>query len=524
MHKERYSQYYSIIKRAKEKYTSLLNKTKYLKSFEEKNAGLLSLIEFAVYHNIGIWTSSYIETFYINYAGSIDIENYDIEYTPKSFLHVLTRGSVTGGHTRAAERWISNAPDTQSHSAVFLSPNDDDMSALEQFTKEKNGECIYFDKSLTLEQKALKLRELGMHYEYIILHTHMDDVIPSAAFGTEKFTRPVLLYNHASHMFWLGKSIADLVLDIIKEDEVTAVKKNIKDTFFLGVPSKEIIYSKPDKTALRKKLNLPLNKKIIMSSGTEQKYYVIGNDNYAEIIKKIIDEDTYCYIIGVKKNNSFWKKIEYQSKGHIIPLGYINFNNGYMDYLSAADLYIDSYPVTGYAAMIDAVSRGVPSLSLKSADPQLDYLIKTPAYCLEEEDFISKAKRILNDKNYAEEITADVQKSLEEYQSIPAWNRRIEELLKVCPKKHRVKDLSKEQDYSGIDDLSVLINIMTDKHSFDSKAVIKMIEKESYKDFSKYGINYRRSGVPYIFEVLSYKKSNIKTKVIKIFGFDAAVF
>lgn len=520
----KYDKYYPVITKAKEKFISLLNKTKYLKNFKEKNEGLLSLIEMAVYYNVGIWTSSYIEKFYTDYAQSIDIDNYDAEYKSGSFLHVLTTGNVTGGHTRVVERWISNAPVTQTHSVVFISPNKDNMSTLKDNVKAKNGECIYFDKSLSLEQKALKLRELGLHYEYIVLHTHMEDVIPSIAFGTPKFTRPVLLYNHASHMFWIGKSIADLVLDIKKDDEVTKIKKNINNTFFLGVPSKEIIYSKPDKSELRKKLGLPVDKKIIISSGTEQKYYIIGNDNYAKIIQKIIDEDTYCYIIGVKKNNEYWKKVEFASKGHIIPFGYINFNEGYMDYLSAADLYIDSYPVTGYATMIDAISRGVPSLSLKTVDSQLDYLAKTDSYCQSEEEFVTKSKKILNDPVYANTILDKLQKSLDEYQSISAWNKRIEEMIKICPKTHSVKDLSTEKDYGKIDDLSVLINIMTDKHAFDNKSVLKMIEKQNYDDFSKYGIKYRERGIPYILEVLSYKKSNVKTKVIKVFGIKTFIY
>ena len=222
----KYDKYYSVIAKAKEKFISLLNKTKYLKSFKEKNDGLLSLIEMAVYYNVGIWTSSYIEKFYTDYAQTLDIENYNVEFKPNSFLHVLTTGNVTGGHTRVVERWISNAPDNQIHSVVFLNPNKDNLSTLKRNTEEKNGECIYFDKSLSIEQKALKLRELGLKYEYIILHTHMEDVIPTIAFGTSKFTRPVLLYNHASHMFWIGKSIADLVLDIKKEDEVTSFKRN----------------------------------------------------------------------------------------------------------------------------------------------------------------------------------------------------------------------------------------------------------------------------------------------------------
>ena len=251
----KYEKYYPIVSKANEKFNFFLNKAKEIKDFEQKLRVLSSLIEFAVYHNAGIWSCSYIENFYTDYAKSIDIDNYNIEYKRNSFLHVLTTGSATGGNTRVVERWINNAPEIQSHSVVFLSPNEDKMSLHENNVKFKKGKCIYFDNTLTERAKALKLRELGLKYEYIVLHTNMDDVIPVIAFGTEKFKRPVLLYNHANLLFWIGKSIADLTVDIVNNDEITSIRRNIKDTFFLGVPS--LTYSISDKKELRKKLSLP---------------------------------------------------------------------------------------------------------------------------------------------------------------------------------------------------------------------------------------------------------------------------
>lgn len=513
----KYESYYPKIQKAKEKFDFFLEKIKSSDNFEEKNEGLLSLIEMAVYNNVGIWTSSYIEKFYTDYAKTIDIDYYNINYQPNSFLHVLTKGSKTGGHTRVVERWINNAPKNQKHSVVFISPNNDEMTLIEQNVKEKNGNCIYFDNNLSMKEKALKLRKLGLHYQFIILHTHMEEVIPLIAFGTEKFTRPVLLYNHASHMFWLGKSISDIVLDIEKDDEITRIKRNIKDTFFLGVPSKKINFEKKDekdKQEIRKKLGLPIDKKIIISSGAEQKYIEICNDSYIDVIKKIVDEDTYCFIIGIKKNNKKWKKIE--KNGHIVPLGYINFNEGYLDYLACGDLYIDSYPFCGGTASIDAISQSTPVLSLKSVYPQFDYLTSTQAYCLNENDFIQKAKKVLTDSSYKEALLKELQNSLNEYQSKEVWNKKIEDLIKTAPQTHKVKDLSEEKDYQKIDDLSVLINVMTDKSIEQNQAVLKMIKQENFEEFKKYGIKYKTIGIPQIIEFVSYKKANKKTKIFKI--------
>ncbi len=460
---EKYSKYYKKIENTRNTFDKLFIKINNLKSKELKNKILQRLLKFLTLNNIGYWTYSDIENFYLDYAQTTDIENYNINYTPNSFLHVITTGHTTGGHTRVVERWIKNADTNQSHSVVILKPNSCVLSELEENTKQKNGKCIYFDNKLSFKDKVLKLRELGLHYQYIILHTHMEDPTAVTAFGTEKFTRPVFLYNHASHLFWIGKGIADLVLDIIKDDKITNTSRNIKNTYFLGVPSKEIIFEKIDKNKLRNKLGFPLDKKIIITSGSDFKYCVIGNDSYADIIEKIIDENTYCYIIGIDKNNKYWQAVEKRTNGHIVPIGYIDFNKGYLDYLSVADLYLDSYPEGGGAAIMDAISRGVCALSLQSGSPQFDYLTKTNAYCLTEDDFISKAKKILTDKIYAETLLNELQTSLNEYQSINAWNKRIEALLQICPKEHKIYRCN-EKDYNKIDDLSVLINVMNNKN------------------------------------------------------------
>ncbi len=106
-----------------------------------------------------------------------------------------------------------------------------------------------------------------------------------------------------------------------------------------------------------------------------------------------------------------------------------------MDYIKSADLYLDSYPFPGGTAAIDAISAGVPTLSLKTALLQLDYLRNTSGYCLTKDEFVQKAKKILDDKMFAKEIYNKEKQSLIKYQSIEAWNKKIENLLKNRSKK-----------------------------------------------------------------------------------------
>lgn len=303
-----YKEHYNKISTFRYNLEKVLERLKAEDNFEIKLELAMYCSDYLVYNNSGYFTSSVLENFFLDFAKKIKIDLRDIVYSKNSVLHVMSEGYKTGGHTRVVERWIDNAPNNQKHSVVFTRKNSSELTTLENNIKNKNGESITLGNEMSLKEKAIELRKLAMKYEFVILHTHMEDPTPIIAFGVEEFKRPVFLYNHASHMAWLGKSIADLVLDIENKDEVTKIKRGISNTYFLGVPSKKISLTVADKAAVRKKLNLPLDKKIIVTSGGEARYRTICGNSFIDYLKKIMDNNTYCYVIGVKPKSSAWKK------------------------------------------------------------------------------------------------------------------------------------------------------------------------------------------------------------------------
>lgn len=513
-----YSKHYWKIEKYKQNFEKLLEYLAKMNESKEKTDLAMYAANYFIYNNTGYYTSSALEEYFVNCAKKIKVDLNNIQYKKNSILHILTNGYETGGHTRVIERWIENSPITQTHSVVQIKSTNNDLKTLQDDVKAKNGEFIILDNNLSLEEKAIKLRKLGMEYEYVILHTHMEDPTAIIAFGTEEFTRPVLFYNHASHLPWLGKSIADLVLDIKKDDEITIEKRKITNTYFLGVPSKEISVSTFNKTEIRKKLNLPTEKKIIVTSGGDFRFRKIGEKSFIDYLKNIMDDNTICYVIGIKPSNKLWKKEIKKSGKKIILSGFINFNDGFLDYLKSADLYLDSYPLPGGTAAIDAISAGTPCLSLKSILPQFDYLIQTSGYCNTEEEFISKSKKILNNENFAQNILKEEQQSLIENQSTEKWNNRIEKLYEIAPQKHEVKDLSKNEDYSAPNDTSVLCNVIGNKKFLKLKN-IEILTDKKIMEIIKYGEIYKSQGIPYLFQIISFRKNDMKLKLLKLFNF-----
>lgn len=512
MSRKEYKEYFYKVQLNQDNFNRMLDFLEKSSDLSEKLEIAQKALQYATKSNTAYFTSSILENFFIEFANQIDIDNYDIEHKSDSFLHVLSQGYNTGGHTRVVERWIDNAPANQTHSVVILEPNNEKLVELEKAVKSKAGTYIKFEMDLSLEKRALKLRELGLKYQYIVLHTHMEDPTATVAFGTEKFTRPVLFYNHASHLFWIGKAITDVHLDLLADDEITTVKRNIKDKFFLGIPMKNIEFKKVNRFELRKKLNLPLDKKIIVSAGSGFKYNPICNDNFVENVKKIIDEDTYVYVIGVDKSDKMWLDAFNTTKGHIIPLGRIDFEKGYLDYIGSADLYLDSFPLGGYTAVIDAVSLSVPSLTLKMVLPPLDYISQTEAFCNNVDEFVYKSKKVLNDEAYASSLIKNTQDSLAKSLSKEVWNKKLDDLLKIVPQKHKVKYFLDKIDYHEIDDLAVTCNFLNNSN-FKNEII-----REYTLDEIRYGTCYKKLGIPFIFQILSYKKADSKIRVIKLFN------
>lgn len=511
-----FEKHYSKIALQKANFELMLEVIKKTKDLDERLELAQYALTYAVFHCTGYFSSAVLEMVFTDYAKSLKVDLTRIKHKAHSFLHILTEGYHSGGHTRVVERWIENASNSQIHSVCIIKPNGSDLSLLEQNVKDKKGEFIAFDTSLTLKERALKLRLIAMSYEYIILHTHMDDATANVAFGTEDFTRPVLFYNHASHLFWIGKAVSDLHLDLMENDEITK-KRKIHNTYFLGIPSKNIELSNSENSIFKAPppssslIHQYSNKKIIISAGNHAKFKPIDNENLLDLIKQMIDEDTMCFIIGIPPTDSVWSKAQEQSGGRIVPLGVIEFNKGYMDYIKSADLYLDSYPFPGGTAMIDAISVGVPALSLKTALPQLDYLTKTSAYCHTKAEFIEKARKILNNKAFARQILQEEQSSLIKYQSIKAWNEKMQKLLQIAPKTHEVKDLSAEVDLCEIDDGCVINNIMLNADFMAQNEPITEL------DF-KYGFVYKKFGFDFLISLEKRRRNNTKTLLIKCFN------
>lgn len=341
----------------------------FLDDDNEKIDFIEKVYSYFIFKHPGIFFSKKFEIELLKIANKIELPLSN-EYTKDSFLHILTEPYTWGGHTRVVERWIKYSPSWTKQSVVITESNYDIAEMLfREMVHEKGGELIFLQEGNYIE-KAKMLREIASAYEYVILHIHQHDAIPMLAFGNVEFKRPVIVYNHSQHTLWLGSLITDLLLELTSSImEFSKRRRCIKLNEYVGIPVENIIIDnrilsdKNNKNKYKEKLGFPKDYKILLSIGSAYKYNGLDFFNYAKEILNIT-QNTIFMIIGISPNG-IWESLKNQYNDRLYLLGYIE-NQYIYQYYQIADLYIDSFPVPGGTAFIDAIFHKINAITIDS--------------------------------------------------------------------------------------------------------------------------------------------------------------
>ena len=411
----------------------------------------------------GIFYSRKLENFFTDLGRKYSCPVSE-EYDSNTYLHVMTTTYLVGGHTRVVERWIKDADENQRHSVILIKQEGEIPLTLKDNIKQKNGELYLIENGKNLIDKALTLRKIASKYEYVILHTHMDDPTATVAFSHESFHRPVIFFNHADHIFWIGKNVADIIADINIKKSITETRRNIKNRLKLPIPvenKKKII---KDKVQSRKKLGISPDAKVIVTSGSAYKYKRVFNDTkFYDLIEKILKkiDKVNVFVIGPNKHDQHWSEIKTKYNGKIWVLGTLPYDKGYTDYLSAADLCLDSYPFNGYTTCLDAIAFNLPLISLDRAWSGSDFISNLPGCINTIDEAVDTIEKILNNGNYREEFIKEEKLVYNQEFSLKKWKDCLSEIIKNV-NLHQVKYCIEDEPFF-VDQYCMLLNEVVGK-------------------------------------------------------------
>jgi len=167
--------------------------------------------------------------------------------------------------------------------------------------QESGGNLISFPSEAPLLVKAWWLRKIAQSgFDFVILHHHPDDIVPTVAFATPECP-PVAIMNHADHVFWLGNTVADRVIHFRDSGKELGERRRFaRDNTLLPCP---LLPPDPRFTRVqaRRQMNIPEGQVVLLSIGTAYKYMPLQTHNFFKTAVKILSRNpnAHLYLIGV---------------------------------------------------------------------------------------------------------------------------------------------------------------------------------------------------------------------------------
>ncbi|MGL5379277.1 hypothetical protein [Clostridium sp.] len=396
------------------------------KNYEEAAKNARNYAYEASERHLGIYASRQIENILQVCAKNLpDIEVYDRIFTPSSkrkVLHVISEGYYTGGHTKIIEKWIKNDPDSV-HSLVINWP----IGSTPNWLLDK-VEYVTLENFSRLEtEKAMALRKIAYQWaDVVILHVHMFDPIPVMAFGIDGGP-PVVYMNHGDHVFWLGSSIADLVLDMRPSGQaITLKRRGAKKSYIFPIPlEKKNDFNRDE---VRKKYGLDKDTTVILTMSNGYKYRSFNDNKFEYMLKEIVEKlkNVVVYVVGPRKIG-IWEEVSNLTGGKIRVMGVQPYPH---EFYQIADIYMNSFMIGGMTSVLDAALYGIPIIKYNSINfPTIrdfgEYLDKCNYDSLEE--IIEEIRKYSIIKDYNLEKTKSIKEEVSK-RHIENTNKYINEI------------------------------------------------------------------------------------------------
>ncbi len=342
---------------------------------EQSAVAAMTAATFAWCNPTGVFASGRLEEVLARLAAGLDpppMRRTTDRATRPRVLHVTTQLYATGGHTQMLANWLRLDTDRDHHVVVT---GQGDRPVPEKITMAlERGLLTILDRSHRgLLQRAVCLRSLSLDVDHVVLHVHPNDVVAAVALTLPASQRPeVMLVNHADHVFWVGASAADRVVNL----RLSGARLNVGRR---GVPeARNAVLVRPlhlrerEMTRLEAKCRLGIapSSVVVVSAADTYKYGAAPGAGLLDVLQPVMSAcpRAQLHVAGPTPDGE-WRVLADQGLGRawgLLP--------DVRTLMEAADVYVDSYPFSSLTSMLEAASLDTPVLTLREADDRLGVL------------------------------------------------------------------------------------------------------------------------------------------------------
>ena len=277
-----------------------------------------------------------------------------------SVLHVATEFYAVGGHSRMATHWINQDADHR-HSLVLTRQHEPMPAGLAAAVEASGGSLTHLNQTAgSLLDWARRLQPLLAAAELVVLHVHSMDVVPFLALAGMKRRPPVILLNHADHLFWIGADLVDLVLSTrVSGDRLTGKRRGIPDHRRAVIP---LCLEMPDlslsRAEARRQLGIAEADVVILSVARGLKFKRVGEEEFPDPLVPLLQANPTARLLVLGPGGEVdWSRAQAAVPGRITA---VPRNPNTAPYFAAADIYLDSFPFVSITSMLEAGLRGLP--------------------------------------------------------------------------------------------------------------------------------------------------------------------
>jgi hypothetical protein len=369
------------------------------------------------------------------------------------WLHVFSEVCAYGGHTGIAIRWMKSDKSGRIHNVAILAHSSPVPEDLLEACRGTGGAVFVADPEDPFLRRASWLRDLAYRTaSHVLLHVHMDDVIACAAFGIDGGP-PVLFMNHAAHVFWVGISIADLVLNMRGsqlENEWTQILRGAPRCSTLPIPlfegaahGSERRQPAGDKNKAKERLGIPKDAILILTVGTGYKYIASNGLDFIGTCEEILKSVPEAFIIAVgPEADQTWSSAARRTSGRLKTVGTLRRPEVSV-YHEAADILIEGFPFGTTTALLEAGLCGLPVVLAPASCPPpygtdgvaLDDILQRPRSVEDYKAAVVSFARSRAERLYWGEA---MRETIRKHHTGLGWNRYLEATIEALPLEHKV--------------------------------------------------------------------------------------
>jgi hypothetical protein len=348
-----------------------------------------------------------------------------------------------------AMRWIQTDRSGVRHSVALLDQRIAVPDSLSEAVRISGGALYVADPVQSALKKAAWLRALASQdVSYIVLHVDVASVTAGVAFGVPGGP-PVLLVNHTAHLFWVGASVVDALINCrgsALEAAWASTHRGIARHVIVPIPLPEPGSMRIDKAAVKRRLGLDDHSIVILTVGASFKYLPVRDLDFLRTLEEVLiaDPRTVLLAAGTAEDDR-WRAASGRVGGRIIALGPVAPSDLPLLH-GISDVYAEGFPFGTTTSLLEAGLRGIPVVLAPVQCPPpygsdgiaLDDTLQRPSSVHEYKEVLL---RLVNNVAERRELGQRLKRAISQHHVGAGWQRHLDEVVATLPSEHAVYSL-----------------------------------------------------------------------------------